>query len=174
MARIYLLPTQIAWNSTVTIISYYAVMLLLGTTSLSVILLMDLRFLASGFPADLDVHIKIIKESTVWLTVTAVVAALLVIGMSVYQIELLQNLESPSAQASLKLILDLYQPLLVMRIGLTILGVIWLVIVVNHYIRRQKSIIDLLGPAYIACIMVLIGEILERFLFYATHVRIGI
>lgn len=174
MASIYLLPTQVAWNSTVTIISYYAVMLLLGTTSLSVILLMDLRFLASGSPADLDVHIKIIKESTVWLTVTAAVAALLVIGMSVYQIELLQNLESPSAQASLKLILDLYQPLLVMRIGLTILGVIWLVIVVNHYIRKQKSIIDLLGPAYVACIMVLIGEILERFLFYATHVRIGI
>jgi DMSO reductase anchor subunit len=48
MASIYLLPTQIAWNSFATIISYYAVMLLLGTTSLIVILLMDLRFSARG------------------------------------------------------------------------------------------------------------------------------
>ena len=174
MASIYLLPTQVAWNSTVTIISYYAVMLLLGTTSLIVILLMDLRFLASGFPADLDVHIKIIKESTVWLTVTAVVSALLVIGTSVYQIELLRNMESPSAQTSLNLILDLYQPLLIMRIGLTVLGSTWLILVVNHYVRRRKSIKDLLGPVYISCILVLIGEILERFLFYATHVRTGI
>jgi DMSO reductase anchor subunit len=33
---------------------------------------------------------------------------------------------------------------------------------------------NLLGPIYIACIMVMVGEILERFLFYASHVRIGI
>jgi DMSO reductase anchor subunit len=174
MARIYLLPTQVAWNSTATIISYFAVMFLLGTTSLIVILLMDLRFMAGRSSADLDMHNKIIQESIIWLTVTAAVAALLVIGTSLYQIVLLRNLESPSAQASLKLILDLYQPLLNLRIGLTVLGVTWLGLIVNHYTRRRKPFIDLLGPVYIACIMVLIGEILERFLFYATHVRIGI
>ena len=174
MASIYLLPAQAAWNSTATIISYYAVTLLLGTTSLIVILLMDLRFLADGSPTDLNVNIKIIKESIVWLTVAAVIGALLVIGAGIYQLELLRSTASSSAQASLKLILDLYKPLFIMRIGLTVLGIIWLVGIVSHYIRKQKLIMDLLGPVYIACILVLIGEILERFLFYATHVRIGI
>jgi anaerobic dimethyl sulfoxide reductase subunit C (anchor subunit) len=174
MASIYLLPAQVAWNSTVTIISYYAVTLLLGTTSLIVILLMDLRFLSEGSPADLDVNIKIVKESIVWLTVATVIGALLVIGTGIYQIELLRSTASSSAQASLKLILDLYKPLFIMRMGLTALGVIWLVGIVTHYIKKQKLIMNLLGPVYIACILVLIGEILERFLFYATHVRIGI
>lgn len=174
MASIYLLPTQIAWNSAITIISYYAVMLLLGTTSLIVILLMDLRFSEGESPDDMEIRVKIIKKATIWLTATATIAASLVVALGLYQIVLLRNMELLSAQASLKLILDLYKPLFFMRIGLTIIGVAWLIGVVSYFIRTQRSFIKLLGPVYIACIMVLIGEILERFLFYATHVRIGI
>jgi DMSO reductase anchor subunit len=92
----------------------------------------------------------------------------------IYQIELLRNMQLSSAQASLKLLLDLYKPLLVMRIVFTIFGVIWLVAVVSHFIKTQRSFMKLLGPVYIACILILIGEIIERFLFYATHVRTGI
>ena len=174
MASIYLLPTQIAWNSSVTIISYYAVTLLLGTTSLIVILLMDLRFSAGEEPDELDTRIQIIRQPIVWLTAVATLAAFLVIALGMVQIEFLRNAESSSAQASLTLVLDLYQPLLVMRVGLTVLGVAWLVAVVSFFIIKHRSFTRLLGPVYIACIMVLIGEILERFLFYATHVRIGI
>lgn len=174
MASIYLLPTQIAWNSSATIVSYYAVMLLLGTTSLIVILLMDLRFSEGEPGADLDMRTQIIKKSAVWLTLSATLAALLVVVLGIYQIEYLRNNELSSAQASLQLILDLYKPLLIMRIGLTVIGVIWLIAVVGYFIKTQRSFMKLLGPVYIACILVLIGEILERFLFYATHVRIGI
>lgn len=174
MASIYLLPTQVAWNSSVTMFSYYAVMILLGTISLMVILLMDLRFSARESPEDLDIRLQIIKRSSFWLTLAATIAALLVIALELYQIGLLQSADLESAQASLKLILELYRPLLVMRIGLTIIGVTWLVVVVSYFINTKRSFMNLLGPVYIACIMVLIGEILERFLFYATHVRIGI
>jgi DMSO reductase anchor subunit len=174
MASIYLLPTQIAWNSSVTIISYYAVMLLLGTTSLIVILLMDLRFSEGDSPADLDMRIQIIKKSVTWLTLSATIAALLVVALGIYQIEHLRNSVLSSAQVSLQLILELYRPLLIMRIGLTVIGIVWLIAVVGYFIKTQRSFMKLLGPVYIACILVLIGEILERFLFYATHVRIGI
>jgi anaerobic dimethyl sulfoxide reductase subunit C len=174
MASIYLLPTQIAWNSSATIVSYYAVMLLLGTTSLIVILLMDLRFSEGEAPEELVIRLQILKQSTIWLTTVATIAALLVIALGMYQVELLRNAQLSSAQASLQLLLDLYKPLLVMRIGLTLVGVIWLVVVISYFIRTQRSFMKLLGPVYIACILVLIGEILERFLFYATHVRTGI
>ena len=174
MASIYLLPTQVSWNSTATIFSYYAVTLLLGTTSLIVILLMDLRFSAGQKPADLDARIQIIRRSIVWLTGVATLAAAVVLLLGSYQIELLRSSKLPSAQASLHLILDLYRPLLVMRVGLTVLGIAWLIGMVGYFLRTQRSFINLLGPIYIACIMVLVGEILERFLFYASHVRIGI
>jgi anaerobic dimethyl sulfoxide reductase subunit C (anchor subunit) len=174
MASIYLLPTQITWNLSTTIISYYADMLLLGTTSLIVIMLMDLRFSASESPDDVDIRVQIIKKSIPWLTAAASLAAFLVISLGIYQIEFLRNLDRASAKVSLQLTLDLYQPLLLVRVGLTVFGVVWLVAFVDHFFKTKKSFILLLGPAYIACILVLIGEILERFLFYATHVRIGI
>jgi len=174
MASIYLLPTQISWNSHIAIISYYAVMLLLGTTSLIVILLMDLGFSGRISPQDLDFRIQIIKKAVIWLTFTATVAAFIGIALSLYQIELLRVLELPSAQASLKLILGLYKPLLVMRMGFTGFGVIWLIGVVIYFTRTQRSFMKLLGPIYIACTLILIGEILQRFLFYATHVRTGL
>jgi DMSO reductase anchor subunit len=149
-------------------------MLLLGTTSLIVILLMDLRFSESENPKDLGIRVQIIKKASIWLTIGATISGILVIALGLYQIENLRAIGEPSAQASLRLLLDLYQPLLVMRIGLTALGIIWLIVVISFTLRTQRSFMNLLGPVYIACIMVLVGEIIERFLFYATHVRIGI
>jgi DMSO reductase anchor subunit len=135
---------------------------------------MDLRFSAGEAPQELEIRTQIIKMSSVWLTIAATLAAILVIFLGIYQIELLRNVDLASAQVSLKLYLELYRPLLIMRNGLTIVGVAWLVAVVTYSIRKQRSFMRLLEPVYIACIMVMIGEILERFLFYATHVRMGI
>ncbi|MBT7074798.1 MAG: dimethyl sulfoxide reductase anchor subunit [Anaerolineae bacterium] len=174
MANIYLLPTQVAWNSPVTIISYYAVMLLLGPVSMIVIFLMDLRFSTGRLKGDVIDYVQIIKKSIPWLVVVATITSLLNIALGLYQIELLRDMAQPSAQASLELVLGLYKPLLIMRIGFALVGIVWLNGIVSYFIRSQRVIINLLGPVSIACTLILIGEILERFLFYATHVRIGI
>lgn len=174
MARIYLLPTQVAWNSTVTIFSYYGVTLLLGSTSILVILLMDLRFSRNEAGPLLAMRIDIIRSAAFWLMLLASLAALLVIILAFRQINYLRASPLSSAQASLQLILGIYQPLLVMRVVLTTVGIIWLVAVISYFLRTRRSFLELLEPVYIACILVLVGEILERFLFYATHVRAGI
>ncbi len=174
MANIYLLPTQIAWNSPATIVSYFVVMLLLGTSSLFVIMLMDLRFSESRSSKIVAIRIQIIKKAMPWLTAVASIAAVLNILLVVYQIDLLRNTQLASAQASLQLMLELYRPLLVGRFVFTIIGIALLVGIVRYFITRQKPIRKLFGPVYVASLLILIGEILERFLFYATHVRIGI
>ena len=174
MANIYLLPTQAAWNSPITIISYYAVMLLLGTVSIIVIFLMDLRFSTGRLSGDLDDYAQILEKSIPWLVVVATIVSLLNIALGLYQIELLREIAQPSAQASLELVLGLYKPLLLMRIGFALVGIVWLNGIVRYFIKSQRAIINSLGPVSIACTLILIGEILERFLFYATHVRIGI
>jgi DMSO reductase anchor subunit len=40
--------------------------------------------------------------------------------------------------------------------------------------RSGKSIQQLFTPAYLACLLVIVGEILGRFLFYAAHIRTGL
>jgi DMSO reductase anchor subunit len=68
----------------------------------------------------------------------------------------------------------LYQPLLVLRLGLPLVGIVWLVISVYKMLKENKTITDLMMPVYVSCTSVMVGEILGRFLFYAIHVRIGV
>jgi hypothetical protein len=96
-----------------------------------------------------------------------------VIGINIYQISFLQKGDEP-AITSLNLLMGLYQPLLVARLGLIFLGVLWLAFSISQMVREQRSIQELMAPIYGSCLLVMIGEILGRFLFYATHVRIGI
>jgi DMSO reductase anchor subunit len=49
-----------------------------------------------------------------------------------------------------------------------------LALAIYLHTREQKPVRDLLLPTYITCLLVMVGEILGRFLFYAIHVRTGI
>lgn len=174
MARVYLLPTQLAWNSPTTIVSYFGSMFLLGASSLATILLIDLKFSEVQDQGGFDTRVQIVKMSIVWLTVIAVLASALAIGVNLYQISALRQSDFQSAQISLGLLLDLYQPLLVMRFSLLLLGVVWLVVNILRMVLGKKAALDLIGSVYLSCMLMITAEILQRFLFFATHVRIGV
>lgn len=174
MAHIYLLPTQISWNSPATIPTYYGTTLLLGATSLASILLIDLNFSEVQELEGIGIRTEIVRKAILWLTATAVLAAALVVSLNLYQIAALRDSEYKSAQISLHLLLDLYQPLLMMRFGLLLLGVGWLVTSIMSMALGTKAAQELIGSVYLSCMLVMTAEILQRFLFFATHVRIGV
>jgi DMSO reductase anchor subunit len=55
-----------------------------------------------------------------------------------------------------------------------LIGVAYLFVPIILMKRTGKEIQELLTPAYLACLLVIIGEVLGRFLFYAAHIRIGL
>jgi anaerobic dimethyl sulfoxide reductase subunit C (anchor subunit) len=173
MAQIYLLPTQVAWNSKVTITYYAGTTLLLGAMAMAALLIMDFRFAEIRNPSLPTYRIPLIQSSLLWLTVLAVFMVFMVIGINFYQITFLQTAEE-SATTSLNLLLGLYQPLFLIRLGFIFIGVTWLISTIIQMVRKQKTIQELMTPIYGSCLLVMIGEILGRFLFYATHVRLGI
>ena len=172
MFLIYLLPTQPFWNSLQTPISFYATMLLLGTLALFAMLVMDLRFSEVRERVDRDVRALIIQRWVVGFAVITVAAAILVVILNLYQILLLRNGDE-LARISLELLLGLYQPLFIIRLGLLLVGVGWLVLVVGLIVRKRKTATELIGHVYVTFLLVLVSEILGRFLFYAIHVRLG-
>ena len=174
MARIYLLPTQISWNSPATILSYYGSTFLLGTPSLIVILLMDIRYSEARDPGGTSLRVQVVTKAVIGLTVATILATIWIFVLDLVRISSLVKMEHDVAKTSLELLLELYQPILVLRFGLLILGAGWLVINICHIFRRKQDIKGMIGPAYLACLLIIVAEILERFLFYATHVRIGI
>lgn len=173
MARIYLLPTQAAWNSSVTIVSFYGTTLLLGVMAMASIMIMDQIFSEVREPDRQGIRTLIIQKTLGWLAVVAVISFILVVSFEFYQISLLRAGDE-SAHTSLNLLLKLYQPLFVMHLALLLVGVGWLVLSVIQMMRERKTIKELMTPIFTSCTLVMIAEILGRFLFYAIHVRVGI
>jgi anaerobic dimethyl sulfoxide reductase subunit C (anchor subunit) len=174
MAKVYILPTQIAWNSSITIISFIFTTLLLGIIALNTLLIMDLKYSEFYDLTRVNLYGRLIQKLLSWFVFAAILIVAVLISMNLYQVALLDNNNHPTAQASLKLLLHLYPVLFGMRLGLTMFGVGFMAVVTYIHLHSQKPIKDLLLPAYITCLFVLVGEILGRFLFYAIHVRIGI
>ncbi len=173
MGYIYLMPTQPAWNSPLTIISFYATSLLLGVATMAALLLMDLKFAEVIAPESVAARSAITHRLLIWFAAFALVLAVGVMGINLTQLARLRD-GGPLAQVSLDLLMGVYEPLLWLRLGLLVAGVLWLVGTAAVLMWGRRRVSDLVVPVYVACLLVLVGEILARFLFYAAHVRVGL
>jgi anaerobic dimethyl sulfoxide reductase subunit C len=173
MARIYLIPTQAAWNSTTVIFSFYGTMLLLGSITIACLLLLDLKFAEIQKADDVSIRSQVIRDSIIGLTLVTLLSVVVSIGIAFLQIHLLSQGDR-TAQVSLQLLLELYMPLFIFRLALLIFGSLWLGYAVYRVYKTGSAPQELLLPLYLSCLLILAGEIIGRFLFYATHVRVGI
>jgi anaerobic dimethyl sulfoxide reductase subunit C len=78
------------------------------------------------------------------------------------------------ARTSLSLLVDLYLPLFLMRILFLVYASVSLAYAVTRMYGLQSTPQSLMTPIYLSCLLILVGEIIGRFLFYATHIRVGL
>jgi anaerobic dimethyl sulfoxide reductase subunit C (anchor subunit) len=173
MSHIYLLASQPAWNSPLTILSFIVTTLLLGVMTVPVLIIMDYRFSQEKLEVDRSFYHKTIQRSFNWLAVSAILLIITIAFLNYQQIITLRS-GSVSAQTSVDLLIQLYRPLIFVRYILLLIGGIWLCMTMLFSQKKMRLLEKLMTPAYMACLLVLIGEILGRFLFYAIHVRVGI
>lgn len=173
MARIYLIPTQAAWNSHTVIISFYATALMLGGMTIATLMVLDLKFAEIKKADDIELRSQVIRYSSAGLTCLTVVLVILSMAIIYIQTRLLAQGDL-IARTSLSLLLDLYLPLFVMRLILLVCASATLVYAVIRMYRLQIKPQWLMTPVYVSCLLILVGEIIGRFLFYATHIRTGL
>ncbi len=174
MANIYLLPTQPAWNTYSTFLNFAGSALLLGSMALAALLVMDFRYSELNSHPKIDVQTGIIRFSLPWLSSIALILASTLIIDQVSQIQSMAESSDPISKASLHLLTKLYPSLLIMRVVTTLVGTIGMFSYVIYHRWKNLPINSLLVPSYTTCLLVIIGEILGRFLFYASHIRIGL
>lgn len=173
MARIYLIPTQVAWNSPTVIVYFYTTTLLLGTMAIACLLVLDLKFSEIQKAEDIGVRVQVIKYSIVWLTLDAFIAVVINIVVALHQLYFLDQSDT-IAKTSLQLLFDLYTPLFIVRLFFIGIAPLWLGYAVRRMFKAGSAPQSLLIPVYMSCLLILIGEIIGRFLFYATHIRVGV
>ena len=173
MARIYLIPTQVAWNSTTVILSFYATALMLGCMAITCLLVLDLKFSEIQKLDDVELRVAVIRHSFAGLSALTILLA--VVNIVIIYVQLHQLAQGDSiARTSLRLILELYLPLFIMRMTFLLCASGYLGLTVYRINRLEIVPQDLMLPIYLSCLMILVGEIVGRFLFYATHIRVGI
>lgn len=173
MASIYRLPTQSPWNHWSTILQFISTSLILGSAAVTALLVMDAIFSEAYEPELVSIRLDVIKQFLSKSTGLAVCAFILIIALNFSQIVESWHGEK-LAQTSLALLLGLYRPLLIVRFLILTTGVLILMLVTYQLIKRGKDPSRLVLPVYLACFLSLVAEILGRFLFYATHVRLGL
>jgi hypothetical protein len=135
--------------------------------------MIDFIFKKSQDQENQAVHAQLIDVSLGRLAIVAVFLCILTAVINYFQIASLVS-GSDAAQTSLNLLLNIYQPLLIVRLVFLFIGVGWLVIAAVQQNQRKLLLDGLFMNVFIACLLVMVVEILGRFLFYAIHVRIGI
>jgi anaerobic dimethyl sulfoxide reductase subunit C len=173
MSRVYMLPTQAAWNSFATPIAFFSATLLLGNLAVSALLLMNLHLAVLREETDLETQQQIIQRTLWWVMLFAVATTGIELATYAFQISELSS-GSYTARVSIDLLLGLYRVLFGGRLLLLVLGVSMLVGVVFWQRKANRPIFLILTPIYFSFLFVLVSEVLGRFLFYAVHVRTGI
>lgn len=166
---VYMLPTQPAWNTLATPVTFFVAALLLGVLGAATALMANYARVQKKETAQQDV----LRSTLQWIAFAAIILlGINFLVLPVYMAYL--STQGTAALNTLNLLVGPYGATLVIRLLLVFAGAG----VVAAYLYRNASIPGkektLATLAYSAFVLVLVSEVLGRFLFYATHYRIGI
>lgn len=173
MAHLYLIPTQPVWDTPITVLVFFSTALLLGTASAVALLIMDSIFSASTEPDLQAPRADLLRRSAVTFAGLAVIGLVIILALNAAHIGLMRAGDQ-YARISLDLLFGLYAPLFGARLVTLVAGVVLLVLTVVRIYRQRRTPEDIVYPIHLACLLVVVAEILGRFLFYATHIRVGV
>jgi anaerobic dimethyl sulfoxide reductase subunit C (anchor subunit) len=173
MSQIYMLETQPAWNTWATPVTFFVTMLLLGLLSMGAALVANYAYVQRQDPECAAVQCELLRSTVRWVALTAV----LVLGVELIVVPIyLGSLSTGgnAAQESARLLVQDYGVLFALRLVLTFIGagVFGFFLYQNAASPGRERIMGNL--VYAAFALVLVSEVLGRFLFYATQVQLSI
>lgn len=172
MARVYMLPTQPAWNTWTTPLAFFLTTFLLGSLALGVALVVEVALLQRRASVAPEVD-AVVRGALRGVALTA----LLALGLEFVVIPLgVALLAAGPAQAvqSAQLMVMTYGWLFGLRLALVFLGAGVFALWLYRSVMQEARAGTLAGLVMAAFALALVGEVIGRFLFYATHVKIGL
>ena len=173
MANLYMLETQPTWNSLATVVSFFVTTLLLGLLAIGSALVANYAYLRRKAPDCADAQCDLLRGAIRWIAIASIV----LLGIEFVMIPLYMGSLANNGGVALKSLSMLVGELsivMVLRLALAFLGAGIFSVFLYKYANspgREKIMGNLVYGAFA---LVLIAEILGRFLFYATQTQIGI
>ncbi len=167
MSNVYLIRTVPVWDTVTTPISFFVTTFLLGVLAMGAAFVANYSYLRRKNPDAADTQSALLRDSLRWIGITGMI--LLGVEFVVLPIYLAYLSSSPATVATGELLINTYGVVLVVRLVLVFLGAgIFGAFVYRNAVSVGRE--KVMGNwAYAAFALVLISEILGRFLFYASH-----
>ena len=173
MSMVYMLPTQPAWNTIATPIRFFTSALLLGALVMGVAFAANYLYLKRGDEEATVIQRELLRGTLRGIAVTSIV--LLVIQLVVAPIYIATlSTGVPAAQASADLLINEYGTAFVIRLLLSVVGAGFFTLLLYQGATGKTKASTLANLSYVAFAIVLLAEVLGRFLFYAIQGPIGI
>ncbi len=172
MSNVYLLRTVPVWDTVLTPISFFVTTFLLGALAMGVAFVVNYTYVRRKNPGSADAQSDLLRGTLRWIGIVAM--ALLGIEFVVVPVYLAYLSTTAATATAGELLISTYGIVLVVRLILVFLGAgLFGVFVYRNAVSVGRE--KILGNwAYAAFALVLISEILGRFLFYASHTGFGL
>ena len=171
MSQVYMLPTRPSWNLVTTPLAFFTTTLLLGVLAMGAAFVANYWYVQKKNPGCASDQCVLLRESLRWFAVTSIV----LLGVEFVLLPLsLALMASGGMAASVAMFAGNYGVIFALRLILVFLGagVLGLFIYRTAQNPGQENMLGWL--AYTAFALVLVGEVLARFLFYATGTPFGL
>ena len=171
MSMVYMLPTRLSWNLVTTPISFFVTTLLLGVLAMGAAFVANYWYVQRKNPGCASEQCVLLRDSLKWFAVSSIVllgCQFVVVPMSLALMALV------GAPASASMMVGEFGVVFVLRLVLVFFGAGVLGIFVYRAAQSpgQENVMGML--AYAAFALVLVGEVLGRFLFYSTMSLFGL
>lgn len=171
MSNVYLLPTQPAWNTLATPINFFKSTLLLGSLAMGAAFVANYAYVKRQDPDCEQAQCELLRGAFRGIALTAVIMVGIELVVLPVYLAILATGSSLSASAAAMMIGE-FGLIFVLRLVLVFVGAGVLGVFLYQLANIPGQENRLANFAYAAFALVLIAEVLARFMFYATQVQI--
>ncbi|NLF78599.1 MAG: dimethyl sulfoxide reductase anchor subunit [Chloroflexi bacterium] len=174
MSQIYMLRTAPAWNTIATPITFFTTTFLLGTLAVGAAYVANYAYVQRKERGRADTQSEILRAALRWLALASVVLVGVHLVVMPLYVAFLSASDVPAANEAAKILMDDYGVVFALRLVLVFLGagILGAFVYRNASSPGREKIMGNL--AYVAFAVVLVAEIMGRFLFYAMQTRVGL
>ncbi|GJM42577.1 MAG: dimethyl sulfoxide reductase subunit C [Ardenticatenaceae bacterium] len=173
MAQVYMLRTVPTWNNWATPVKFFTTTFLLGSLAMGAAFVANYAYLKRSAPDSASVQGELLRGTLRWIAMLTVV----LLGVEFLSIPLTIAFFTAGTAVTVtavSTIVSQYTLLFILRLVLVFVGggILAVFLYRNALSAERETIMGNL--AYTAFALVLVAEILGRFLFYASYARVGI
>jgi len=174
MSMVYMLETQPVWNTFATPILFFSATALLGALAVGAALVANYAYLMRKDPNCGEAPCILLRDAVRWISIVSILAMGLELVVIPLHLAFLANSAVPEAVKGAGLMFGQFGGVFVLRLVLVFLGAGLFALFLYRLALSPGREKTLGNVVYGAFALVLIAEVMGRYLFYVTQVQIGL